>query len=62
MLIKLNMKKLLKPETKPEKGEIKMGEVVKHDFRSYKRRSNYCYRCGQHQMYAARYYKFTITK
>ena len=57
--IRLNMKKLLKPETKPETGEIRMGEVVKLVSDLTKGDAIIVTDVGQNQMYAARYYKFT---
>ncbi len=51
--------KVIKPETKPETGEIRMGEVVKQVSELTKGEAIIVTDVGQNQMYAARYYKFT---
>jgi acetolactate synthase-1/2/3 large subunit len=50
--------KVIKPETKPEKGEIKMGEVVKMVSDLTDGDAIIVTDVGQNQMYAARYYKY----
>jgi acetolactate synthase-1/2/3 large subunit len=56
---KTEYEKVIKPETKPEKGEIKMGEVVKLISEMTKGEAIIVTDVGQNQMYAARYYKFS---
>jgi acetolactate synthase-1/2/3 large subunit len=55
---KTEYEKVIKPETKPESGEIKMGEVVRHVSELTKGEAIIVTDVGQNQMYAARYYKF----
>lgn len=50
--------KVIKPETKPEKGEIRMGEVVKMVSDLTDGDAIIVTDVGQNQMYAARYYKY----
>ena len=50
--------KVIKPETKPEKGEIKMGEVVKMVSDLTDGDAIIVSDVGQNQMYTARYYKY----
>ena len=50
--------KVIKPETKPEKGEIKMGEVVKMVSDLTDGNAIIISDVGQNQMYTARYYKY----
>ncbi len=51
--------KVIKPETEPGKGELKMGEVVKVISELAGRNTVVVTDVGQHQMAVARYYRFT---
>jgi acetolactate synthase I/II/III large subunit len=55
---KTEYEKVIKPETKPEKGDLKMGEVVSRISELTKGEATIVTDVGQNQMYAARYYKF----
>jgi acetolactate synthase-1/2/3 large subunit len=55
---KTEYEKVIKPETKPEKGEIRMGEVVSRLSELTKGEAIVVTDVGQNQMVAARYYKF----
>ncbi len=56
---KTEYEKVIKEETKPEEGDIKMGEVVKLVSDLTKGEAIIVTDVGQNQMYAARYYKFS---
>jgi acetolactate synthase-1/2/3 large subunit len=56
---KTEYEKVIKHETKPEKGELRMGEVVSLISELTKGEAIIVTDVGQNQMYAARYYKFT---
>ncbi len=51
--------KVIRPETEPEKGDLKMGEVVKVISEHAGRDAVVVTDVGQHQMAVARYYHFT---
>jgi acetolactate synthase I/II/III large subunit len=51
--------KVIRQETKPETGELKMGEVVRQVSELTKGEAIIVTDVGQNQMFAARYYKFT---
>jgi acetolactate synthase-1/2/3 large subunit len=51
--------KVIKPETKPDSGELRMGEVVRLVSELTKGEAIIVTDVGQNQMSAARYYKFT---
>ena len=55
---KIEYDKVIKPETDPESGDIRMGEVVRNVSELTNGQSIIVTDVGQHQMSAARYYKF----
>ena len=55
---KIEYDKVIKPETNPESGDIRMGEVVRNVSELTNGQSIIVTDVGQHQMSAARYYKF----
>lgn len=55
---KTEYEKVIKPETKPEKGDLRMGEVVSRLSELTNGDAIIVTDVGQNQMYAARYYKF----
>ncbi len=59
---KTEMEKVIKPETRPTQGNIKMGEVVRILSELTNGEAVIVTDVGQNQMSAARYYKFTKPK
>jgi acetolactate synthase-1/2/3 large subunit len=55
---KLEKEKVIKPDTKPAEGDLKMGEVVTVVSELTKGNAVVVTDVGQNQMFAARYYKF----
>jgi acetolactate synthase-1/2/3 large subunit len=56
---KTEYERVIKPEIKPDTGELRMGEVVSRVSEMTKGEAIIVTDVGQNQMYAARYYKFT---
>jgi len=56
---KTEYEKVIKPETKPENGDLRMGEVVRLVSELTKGEAIIVTDVGQNQMHAARYYKFS---
>jgi acetolactate synthase-1/2/3 large subunit len=54
--------KVIKAETKPDKGDLRMGEIVRKVSDMTDGEAIIVTDVGQNQMYAARYYKFTQPK
>jgi len=60
ILDKTEYEKVIRQETMPEKGNLKMGEVVRHVSELTKGDAIIVTDVGQNQMSVARYYKFTM--
>ena len=60
ILDKTEYEKVIRQETMPEKGNLKMGEVVRHVSELTKGDAIIVTDVGQNQMSVARYYKFSI--